>query len=493
MSAYTVVVPTVARPSLRTLLLALAAAKGPEPRRLVLVDDRPRPGRLRRLPDLPFPCEVLRSYGRGPAAARNLGWRAADTEWVAFLDDDVIPSTTWFADLDADLAPLTGDDAASQGRIEVPLPEGRRPTDAERGIASLERARWITADMAYRREVLQAVSGFDERFTRAYREDADLALRVVDAGWRIGRGERVSCHPARPRGFLASVRDQVGNADNALMRAKHGFTWRQRSGEQPARFLGHLLTTGLGAAAAAGALRRRRWAPIAAAAWGVQTARFAASRTAPGPRSPVEIADMALSSAVIPPVATFWNVIGTIRHRPATRPEAILFDRDATLIADGPYLADAEQVRPMPGAEVALRRLRAAQVPVGVVTNQSGVAKGLITPDQLEEVNRRVDDLLGPFDVWKVCPHGPEDGCACRKPAPGMVLAAAAKLGARPERCVMIGDTGADVTAALDAGAHAILVPTEATRPDEIAMARRRATVAADLCEAVNLALGDIT
>src|SRR5690606_28396679 len=103
MSAYTVVVPTVARPSLRTLLLALAAAKGPEPRRLVLVDDRPRPGRLRRLPDLPFPCEVLRSYGRGPAAARNLGWRAADTEWVAFLDDDVIPSTTWFADLDADL------------------------------------------------------------------------------------------------------------------------------------------------------------------------------------------------------------------------------------------------------------------------------------------------------------------------------------------------------------------------------------------------------
>ncbi|WP_026924148.1 HAD-IIIA family hydrolase [Glycomyces arizonensis] len=491
MTTITIVVPTIGRPSLRTLLTALAAAKGPEPRRLVLVDDRPRPGRLE-LPDLPFPCDVLRSYGRGPAAARNLGWRAADTEWVAFLDDDVIPSATWFADLDADLAPLGDDDAASQGRIEVPLPEGRRPTDSERGTASLADARWITADMAYRREALQAVSGFDERFTRAFREDSDLALRIVDAGWRIGYGERVSTHPARPRGFLASVRDQAGNADNALMRAKHGLTWRQRSGERPARFLSHLATTGLGAAALIGALRGRRWAGAAAAAWGVQTARFAASRIAPGPKRPAEIADMALSSALIPPAAIFWSAVGTLRHRPSPRPDAVLFDRDDTLIADGPYLSDAEKVRPMPGAEIALRRLRAAQVPVGVVTNQSGVAKGLIAPEELEAVNRRVDALLGPFDVWKVCPHGAEDGCRCRKPAPGMVRSAAAKLGARPERCVMIGDTGADVAAALDAGARAILVPTSATRPSEIALARRRAAVAADLCEAVNLALGDI-
>ncbi|WP_081883388.1 HAD-IIIA family hydrolase [Glycomyces tenuis] len=418
--------------------------------------------------------------------------RQTDTEWAAFLDDDVIPSSTWLADLEADLAPLGDDDAASQGRIEVPLPGDRRATDAERGTAALAESRWITADMAYRREVLQAVSGFDERFTRAFREDSDLALRVVDAGWRLGLGARLSRHPARDRGFLASVRDQIGNADNALMRAKHGYTWRQRAGERPARFLSHLATTALGTAAALGALRGRRWAPAAAAAWGVQTARFAANRMAPGPRTPAELADMALSSALIPPVATFWSAVGALRHRPAPRPDAVLFDRDDTLIADGPYLSDAEKVRPMPGAEIAMRRLRAAQVLVGVVTNQSGIAKGLITHAELSEVNRRVDELLGPFGVWKVCPHTAEDGCRCRKPAPGMIAAAAAKLGARPEQCVMIGDTGADVTAALAAGARAILVPTDATRPSETAMARRRATVAADLCEAVNLALGDI-
>lgn len=491
MSTCTVVVPTVARPSLRTLLLALAAAEGPAPRRLVIVDDRPRPNRLD-LPDLPFPCDVLHSYGRGPAAARNVGWRSADTEWVAFLDDDVVPSATWFADLDADLAPLDADDAASQGRIEVPLPEGRKPTDAERGTAALADARWITADMAYRREALQAVSGFDERFARAFREDSDLALRVVDAGRRIASGKRVSRHPLRSRGFLASVRDQIGNADNALMRAKHGPTWRQRSGERPARFLSHLATTGLGVAAVIGALRGRRWAVAAAAAWGAQTVGFAVNRMASGPRDPAELADMALSSALIPPVATFWNTVGTLRHRPVRRPDAVLFDRDDTLIADGPYLSDAEQVRPMPGAEIALRRLRAAQIPFGVVTNQSGVAKGLITPTELAAVNRRVDETLGPFDVWKICPHAAEDHCRCRKPAPGMVRSAAAELGVKPERCVMIGDTGADVTAALDAGARAILVPTEVTLPGEIDFARRRAAVAADLCEAVNLALGDI-
>ena len=68
--------------------------------------------------------------------------------------------------------------AATQGRFEVPLPGDRRPTDWERSTGGPGAARWATADMAYRREALAAVGGFDERFPRAYREDADLALRV---------------------------------------------------------------------------------------------------------------------------------------------------------------------------------------------------------------------------------------------------------------------------------------------------------------------------
>ncbi|MBF6327800.1 D-glycero-alpha-D-manno-heptose-1,7-bisphosphate 7-phosphatase [Nocardia transvalensis] len=170
-------------------------------------------------------------------------------------------------------------------------------------------------------------------------------------------------------------------------------------------------------------------------------------------------------------------------------PPALLFDRDDTLIVDVPYLADPELVQPVPGAAALLDELRHAGVPVGVVSNQSGVASGKVTLAQLAAVNARVEQLLGPFDTWQICPHGPADGCACRKPRPGLVTAAARRLGVAPAHCVMIGDIGSDVQAALAAGARAVLVPTDKTRPAEIAHARAVARVAPDLATAVDLAL----
>ena len=113
-------------------------------------------------------------------------------------------------------------------------------------------------------------------------------------------------------------------------------------------------------------------------------------------------------------------------------PAAVLFDRDATLIVDVPYNGDPAAVRPMPGALDAVAAVRAAGVPIGVVSNQSGIARGLLTAVQVEAVNARVDALFGGFDTWQYCPHGPEDGCDCRKPKPGLVLRAAAALGVDP-------------------------------------------------------------
>ena len=153
------------------------------------------------------------------------------------------------------------------------------------------------------------------------------------------------------------------------------------------------------------------------------------------------------------------------------RPAAVLLDRDGTLVEDVPYNADPARVVPVPGAADALARLRSAGVPLALVSNQSGVARGLMTLEQVEAVNRRVEVLLGPIGPWLVCPHGPDDGCGCRKPAPGLVLAAAAALGVDAAECVVIGDIGADVEAATAAGARAILVPTAATRPEEVAAA----------------------
>ncbi|GAA3575021.1 hypothetical protein GCM10022197_35100 [Microlunatus spumicola] len=169
---------------------------------------------------------------------------------------------------------------------------------------------------------------------------------------------------------------------------------------------------------------------------------------------------------------------------------AVLFDRDGTIVHDVPYNRDPDLVAPVDGAREVLDSLRRRGVAVGVVSNQSGIARGLITPEQLTAVNARVDELLGPFDTWQVCPHGSGDGCACRKPAPGMVLAAAAALGVDPSACVVIGDIGADVGAALAAGARAVLVPTPVTRAEEVAFAREHAAVASDLGQAVEIALG---
>jgi HAD superfamily hydrolase (TIGR01662 family) len=166
--------------------------------------------------------------------------------------------------------------------------------------------------------------------------------------------------------------------------------------------------------------------------------------------------------------------------------KAVLFDRDGTLVEDVPYNGDPERVRPVEGAREALALLREHGIRTGVVTNQSGVARGLLTDADVRAVNRRIDDLLGPFDVWGVCPHGPDDDCHCRKPQPGLVLWAAGRICTAPEDCVVIGDIGADVEAARRAGAHGILVPTPETRPEETVSADH---VAPDILTAVRAVL----
>ena len=510
---FDVVVPTVGRDSLRLLLEALAAADGPSPGRVLVVDDRR--DRSRALPV--SGVEVIAGRGAGPAAARNLGWRRATAEWVAFLDDDVVPGPSWLADLARDLEGLGAEVAASQGRVRVPLPPWRRPTDWERNVRGLETARWATADMAYRRSVLQEVGGFDERFPRAYREDADLGLRVVRAGYRIVSGRRVVTHPVRAAGGMVSLRVQAGNADDALMRGVHGRGWRASAGVPRGRRARHLVVTGaglvgLGAWVLARRGGRARWvAGLAGAGWLAGTVELALARIVPGPRSAGEIARMSATSLLMPPVATWYWLSGWVRlpwtladreraprpagrrvisrsaDRPASPPKAVLFDRDGTLVADVPYNGDPGRVVLMPGAREALDRLRAAGVATAVVSNQSGVGRGYLRVEQVEAVNRRVEELVGPLGLWLVCVHGPAEGCRCRKPAPGLIEAAAGALGVDARDCVVIGDIGADVEAARAAGARGVLVPTAATRDEEVAAAPE---VAADLLSAVELVLG---
>jgi HAD superfamily hydrolase (TIGR01662 family) len=402
-----------------------------------------------------------------------------------------VPDPDWYSRLAADLADLPGDVAGSQGRVHVPLPADRRATDWERGTAGLATSSWITADLAYRRDALAAVGGFDERFPRAFREDSDLALRVMGTGARLVRGERRITHPVRPVGRWISLRSQAGNADDVLMRRLHGPDWRDRADAPLGRRPQHLAVTAAGVAALGLALARRpRAAALAALGWLVGTGEFAWARIAPGPRDSAEVATMLATSAAIPPLATWHWLRGVAQHRRVRPwrglPDAVLFDRDGTLVHDVPYNGDPAEVRPVSGAKEALDRLRSRGVPVGVVSNQSGVARGLLTIPQVEACNARLDELLGPFDTIQYCPHGPDDGCGCRKPAPGMIKTASVELDVDPSRVVVIGDIGADVTAAEAAGATGILVPTPVTRRAEVEAAHRTAP---DLTAAVDAVL----
>lgn len=472
----TIVIPTVGRDSLLRLLDVLAAADGGRASAVVVVDDRVdgQPLDLTAYAAAVPGLVQLRSGGGGPARARNVGWRVARTPWVSFLDDDVVPHGDWYVQLTRDLVAAEPRVAGIQGRVHVPLPAGRRPTDWERSTAGLATAAWITADMTYRRAALSTVGGFDERFPRAYREDADLALRVQDSGGRLVTGGRWITHPVRETDDWVSVRQQAGNADDILMRRLHGPRWRARAAAPRGRRRKHLSTTGAGAVAIAGALAGRPgWAVAGAAGCVAGVSELAVTRIAPGPRDRAEMVRMATTSVLIPLAATWHTATGLWRHRAARRwhgpPELVLFDRDGTLVHDVPYNADPARVATVDGAREALERLRVAGIRTGVVTNQSGVASGRITPEALTRVHARVEQLLGPFDVWQVCPHGSDDGCDCRKPAPGMIKAACEQVGVSAQRCVVVGDIGSDVEAAEAAGAVGVLVPTGKTRPKEVA------------------------
>lgn len=181
---------------------------------------------------------------------------------------------------------------------------------------------------------------------------------------------------------------------------------------------------------------------------------------------------------------------------------ALFIDRDGTIIADAHYLADASRVQLLPGAAAAVADANAAQVPVVVVTNQSGIARGLITIAQYEAVRDRTVTLLraGGASVLATyhCPHWgyPKQPCECRKPGLGMYREAAATHQLDLAQSAYIGDRWRDVQPALATDGIGILVPGVETPAADVEEARSalsdRVFMADTLLEAVSIALAMI-
>ncbi|MDE3129210.1 MAG: HAD-IIIA family hydrolase [Gemmatimonadota bacterium] len=175
---------------------------------------------------------------------------------------------------------------------------------------------------------------------------------------------------------------------------------------------------------------------------------------------------------------------------------AAFVDRDGTLMHDFHFTDSPADVVLIPGAGRALGRLNAAGIPVILVTNQSGIARGFFTMADYERVNARLETLLeadgGRLDATYVCPHHPDFSgpCACRKPGTLLFEQAAAAHDLDLAASLYVGDRFRDIEPGLALGGTGILVPTDETPPDDVANARARAAVVRTLDEAVARFLG---
>jgi D-glycero-D-manno-heptose 1,7-bisphosphate phosphatase len=154
--------------------------------------------------------------------------------------------------------------------------------------------------------------------------------------------------------------------------------------------------------------------------------------------------------------------------------EHVILDRDGVLNVEldgGAYLDDPSSFRWLPGALEALAALRTLGVRISVATNQSGIGRSVITEAALAAVHQKMrldsDRALGSIDAIFYCPHAPDAGCPCRKPAPGLILAAIDQSGIAPRNTLVIGDAASDLQAARAAAVSAALLRTGKGRNHE--------------------------
>jgi GT2 family glycosyltransferase len=270
---------------------------------------------LRRVHAAPALRYIPMLYRQGPGAARNVGWTMAQGTFIAFTDDDTIPARNWLAAGVGALRAGNGHEPpqAVAGRIGVPL--GAQPSDYERDVAGLEKAEFATANCFVRRSALELVGGFDRRFQVAFREDSDLQFSLEKHGLHARYAPAAFVrHPVRPAPWGISVAQQQRSMYDVLLYKKHPALYRKRIRSEP--LWDYYATVGTLAAAAIGAFSRRPWLALPAlAAWLWLTGRFTAQRLKDTSHEPAHVAEMAVTSALIPPLALFWRVVGWVRYR----------------------------------------------------------------------------------------------------------------------------------------------------------------------------------
>jgi glycosyltransferase involved in cell wall biosynthesis len=320
-----VVVPTYKRPELleRCLAALVAQSLPPDTFEIVVADDGPDEDTRRLVREW-----ALRTCGspeiryvpvcstQGPAGARNRGWEAADSPLIAFTDDDTVPQPEWLAE-GCQVILASPRHLAATGRMVMPQqpPEGA-PSNKGKARGVVRSAEFDTANCFVRRSALEAIGGFDERFTAAGREDSDLQFTLMKSlpGEIVKAPRAIVERPERRMRWTDSLRAHRRILFDALLFKKHPELYRARIRRAPpwsyyvivAAIFGMMLGLFAGSDTVIA---------LCFAAWLVLNTRLTLRRLEGTPHTRGQVVDIVLGSMAVPPFAVFWRLMGALRFR----------------------------------------------------------------------------------------------------------------------------------------------------------------------------------
>lgn len=249
---------------------------------------------------------------KGPAAARNAGWRKALGELIVFTDDDCVPQPECLQKYCIAYAPYRDTAIAFSGQVKVPLPG--LPTDHEMNTSRLEQARFVTANCACSRKALLLTNGLDEDFTMAWREDTALEFDLSEKEIPIIKvPDAVILHPVRAAAWGISIREQKKGMFNALLYKKHTWLYEKSNTERTPWF--YYLMTLLLLSGLVFAFKNPVLTTICLTIWVLLTGWFAWKRLRNTSRSLFHISEMLFTSAVIPVLSVYWTLYGAIKFK----------------------------------------------------------------------------------------------------------------------------------------------------------------------------------
>jgi glycosyltransferase involved in cell wall biosynthesis len=248
---------------------------------------------------------------KGPAAARNYGWLTAKGKLIAFTDDDCLPDKNWLRDICDNYNQEA--EIAFSGRVHVPLPQF--PTDFEMNTAKLENAEFITANCICTKAALLKVGGFDERFRMAWREDSDLEFKLLSENIEIRKlTNALVVHPVRKASWGISIREQKKGMFNALLYKKFPSLYKQKIAETPPYYFYLMIFLFLGmiyglVGANFTVLEITLLGYTSLFLW------FTFKRLRNTSRKIGHIAEMLVTSMVIPFVSVYWQWYGAFKYK----------------------------------------------------------------------------------------------------------------------------------------------------------------------------------